>query len=177
MVSCVDLTKEYYQIKLNKLSRKMNAFLVNGKQFQYKRLSFLLKSSGQLCIKVMERTLASKPDFLTINICIHIWMTSSSSVIQEHLHNLEMFIKLFIHHGLTINEKKSRLIRHNITFLGYIVSRDDIKPCSDQLEKIRGIREPKNIKEVQRRTGLQNFYQCIISNFSQNMFAEKACQV
>lgn len=46
-LSTMELTKGFYQIGLDKDSRMLTAFLIGGRQYQFKRLPFGLKISGQ----------------------------------------------------------------------------------------------------------------------------------
>ena len=59
---------------------------------------------------------------------------------------------------MCVNVKKSHFASHEIEYLGYIVSRDSIKPQSEKIPAILALREQQNVKELCRFLGMMKYY-------------------
>ena len=68
--------------------------------------------------------------------------------------------------GLTINHVKSTMRSDEVSFLGYKVSIDGIKPHDRLVKKILNIKPPTNKKELESFVGLVNFYGKFINQFA-----------
>ena len=60
--------------------------------------------------------------------------------------------------GLKINADKSKFCAHETEYLGYILTRDGIKPQSNKIEAILAIHPPTNVKELRRFLGMVQYY-------------------
>lgn len=68
-ISTLDLLSEYWQVPLSKRSREPCSFLINGRNYSYKRLPFGLNISGSEFQKTMDRVLGS-----LLNTCVTIYV-------------------------------------------------------------------------------------------------------
>jgi hypothetical protein len=60
--------------------------------------------------------------------------------------------------GLKVNVEKLTFCALEIEHLGYILTRDGIKPQSNKVQAILGIQLPKNVKELRRFLGMVQYY-------------------
>jgi hypothetical protein len=60
--------------------------------------------------------------------------------------------------GLKVNADKSKFCAHETEYLGYILTRDGIKPQSNKIEAILAIHPPTNVKELRRFLGMVQYY-------------------
>lgn len=151
-----DLTAGYWQIPLAPESRKYTAFLFNGRNYQFKRLPFGLNTSVASFIKCLDAIVQpSSVDFVTLYVD-DILIASRS--FEEHKEHLQYVLNKLKRGGLTVNWEKSKLLQHEINFLGYIISPEGIRANPDKVESIVSFPEPKNIKQLQSFLGVCNFY-------------------
>ena len=68
--------------------------------------------------------------------------------------------------NLTINEKKSVSFSKSVSFLGYEISAEGIKPGSKHVEKLLQLQPPQNVKEVESFIGLINYFGRMIPNYA-----------
>ncbi len=60
--------------------------------------------------------------------------------------------------GLKVNAEKSTFYAIEIEYLGYILTRDGIKPQSNKLQAILAIQPPTNVKQLRHFLGMVQYY-------------------
>ena len=60
--------------------------------------------------------------------------------------------------GISINVSKCEFGKHQIVFLGHLISHDGIKPLPDKVEAIQKYPLPSNVKQLRRFLGMIQFY-------------------
>ncbi|MBW0507227.1 hypothetical protein O181_046942 [Austropuccinia psidii MF-1] len=67
--------------------------------------------------------------------------------------------------------KASKFVFHSssVEYLGYVVSSDDLKMDSSNVQQILNWPQPKNIKALQSFLGFPKFYGCLIENYSKKI--------
>ncbi len=60
--------------------------------------------------------------------------------------------------GLKVNAEKSTFCTLDIEYLGYILTRDGIKPQSNKVQAILTIQPPTNVKELRDFLGMAQYY-------------------
>ncbi len=56
------------------------------------------------------------------------------------------------------NADKSSFCAHEIEYLGYILTREGIKPQPKKVQAIRGLNPPNNVKELRHFLGMVQYY-------------------
>ena len=60
--------------------------------------------------------------------------------------------------GISINVSKYEFGKHQIMFLGHLISHDGIKPLPDKVEAIQKYPLPNNVKQLRHFLGMIQFY-------------------
>ena len=76
----------------------------------------------------------------------------------EHCEHLRLLFERLKHYGVVINPAKCVFGMNEITFLGYTVNQDGIKPMSERVDAILKFPKPATIKILKRFLGMVNFY-------------------
>ncbi len=71
----------------------------------------------------------------------------SRSSLEDHLKKLEDVLRHLSNAGLKVNTEKSTFCTLEIEYLGYILTRDGIKPQSNKVQAILAIQLPTNVKQ------------------------------
>ncbi len=92
-------------------------------------------------------------------------MTTRSSL-KDHLEKLEEVLRRLCNAGLKVNEEKSTFCTLEIEYLGYILTRDGIKPQSNKVQAILAIKLPKNVRELRHFLGMVQYYRDLWARWS-----------
>jgi hypothetical protein len=76
----------------------------------------------------------------------------------DHLDKLKLVLTRLRAAGLKVNADKSKFCAHETEYLGYILTRDGIKPQTNKIEAILAINPPTNVKELRRFLGMVQYY-------------------
>eukprot|EP00804_Cyclotella_cryptica_P013932 CCRYP_002440-RA/>CCRYP_002440-RA protein AED:0.42 eAED:0.42 QI:61/-1/1/1/-1/0/1/0/106 len=63
--------------------------------------------------------------------------------------------------GLTVNARKSSFCAVETEYLGYVLSRDGIKPQTKKVQAILALAPPQNVKQLRRFLGMVHYYRDI----------------
>ena len=79
-------------------------------------------------------------------------------ILDEHLQKMEIVLTRLRDAGLKVNAAKSLFCAHEIEYLGYILTRDGIKPQPKKVQAILTLNLPNNVKELRHFLGMVQYY-------------------
>ncbi len=82
----------------------------------------------------------------------------SRSSLEDHLEKLEEVLRRLCNAGIKVNAEKSTLCTLEIEYLGYILTREGIKPQSNKVQAILAIQPPQNVKELRHFLGMVQYH-------------------
>ncbi len=131
------LTRGYYTIRLDPDASKICTVIFPWGKYSYKRLPMGI--AGSLYIfqdKILELmdSLEFVRAYLDNLLCI------SKLSLEDHLGKLEMVLWRLCNAGLKVNAAKSTFCTLEIEYLGYVLTRDGIKPQSNMVQAILAIK-------------------------------------
>jgi hypothetical protein len=78
----------------------------------------------------------------------------SRSSLEDHLEKLEEVLRHLCNAGLKVNAENLTFCNLEIEYLGYLLTRDGIKPQSNKVQAILTIQPPTNVKEHRHFLGM-----------------------
>ncbi len=80
--------------------------------------------------------------------------------LEDHLAKLREVLRRLREAGLKVNAIKSHFCTHNIEYLGYILTREGIKPQPKKVQAILVLvlNPPNNVKELWHFLGMEQYY-------------------
>ena len=76
---------------------------------------------------------------------------------EDHKDHLDQTTKTLSDAGLKLNKAKCEIEKEEIEFLGYIISKDGVRPDPGKVEAVVKMAEPTNVAELRRMLGMVNF--------------------
>ena len=162
--SVIDMSRGYFQVPLKKEDRQKTAFSANGKLWQWKVMCLGLCNAPSTFTRLMDLVLNG----LTFKYCL-VYLDDTivySKSFEEHVCHLNEIFSRLIKAGLKLNPDKCIFASDEVSYLGFIVTTEGIKPDPDKVKAINDLEFPKNPKEMLRFLGTANFYRDFIHKFS-----------
>ncbi len=78
--------------------------------------------------------------------------------LEDHLEKLEEVLRQLCDAGLKVNAAKLPFCALEIEYLGYVLTRDSIKPQSNNLQAILTIKPPTGVRQLRHFLGMVEYY-------------------
>ena len=78
--------------------------------------------------------------------------------LEDHLDKLEVVLRQLRNAGLKVNAAKSTFCALEIEYLGYVLTRDGIKPQSNKVQAILAIKPPTGVRQLRHFLGMVQYY-------------------
>jgi hypothetical protein len=111
-------------------------------------------------MKSMEYVRAYLDDLLCI----------SKFSLEDHLGKLDEVLRGLCNAGLKVNSAKSTFCALKKEYLGYVLTRDGIKPQSNNVQAILAIKLPTGVRQLRHFLGMVQYYRELWARWS-NMLA------
>ncbi len=79
--------------------------------------------------------------------------------LDEHLQKMKTVLTRLRDAGLKVNAAKSSFCAHEIEYLGYILTREGIKPQPKKVQTILMLSPPNKVQELRHFLGMVQYYQ------------------
>ncbi len=93
-----------------------------------------------------------------VRACMDDLLIITRGILDEHLQKMETVLTRLHNARLKINAAKSLFCAHEIEYLGYILTRDGIKPQPKKVHAILMLNLPNNVKELRNFLGMAQYY-------------------
>lgn len=166
-ISTLDLKQGYCQIPfLKQKSRQYTAFTVPGRGlFQWKVMPFGLHSAPATFQRALDNIIRPEMERTAIVYLDDIIILGDS--FQNHLHKLKVVLDKLKQANLQINAEKCTFCRHELKYLGHVVSRYGIHTDLDKVAAIEQLTPPTTVKQVRQFIGMASWYRRFIQDFSE----------
>ena len=150
--SKIDLDYAYRQAKLSKEAAKHCVFSIIGGDFtghyRFKKGFYGLSDIPTVFQDYIDKVLEFKtPVWLNDIICV------TNGTIDEHEQEVREVLNKLQNAGYRASEKKTELFKQELTWLGYHINQNGVKPIKNKTEAITKLSAPKNPKELKSFLG------------------------
>ena len=153
--TALDLNMGYYTIRLDPDASKICTIIFPWGKYSYQRLPMGIAGSPDIFQAKMSELMAAL-EFVRTYLDDLLCITKGS--LDDHLDKLRMVLTKLQEAGLRINAEKSKFCAHETEYLGYVLSRDGIKPQTNKVKSILALTPPTNVKELRRFLGMVQYY-------------------
>ena len=165
--SSFDATSGFHSVKMHDATKELTAFITHEGLYEWNVLPFGLANSPAVYQRFMNAAFAGITwKYLLVfvdDLCVY------SQTFEQHCERLgEVFARARAA-GVFFNPPKCHILRPQIDFLGFHVTREGIKPQKRIVEKLEGIKTPRTKKEMQQWVGLAQFVAQFVEKFSRRV--------
>ena len=146
-MSKIDLNYAYGQAKLSAEASRYCVFSIIGGEFtghyRFKKCFYGLADIPTVFQEHIDRVLEFKsPVWLDDIICV------TNGTIEEHERDLREVLTKLQEAGYRASERKTELFKKELTWLGYLINQNGVKPIQDKTDAITKLKAPTNTKEL-----------------------------
>lgn len=161
----IDLRNGFFHVPVEDSSRKYTAFITQSGTYEFLKTPFGLCNAPA----VFQRFINCIFHELIKNKMVLAYMDDliipGRSEI-ECLTNLKKVLQLSAEYGLEINWKKCQFLTTKVEYLGTIIENGKMTPSEDKIMAVKKMKNPTNIKQLQRFLGLTGYFRKYIENYA-----------
>lgn len=162
--SSCDLASGYWQVKLREADMEKLAFTSSYGLYEWKRLPFGFRNSPAIFQRAIRQILHKHQISFALNYFDDIIIFSQN--FEEHLEHLKKIFQIFHLENIKLKLSKCQFAQTKIKFLGYEIENGSFSPANANIETIKKLIPPRNVKELQRFLGSINVYHKFIPNYA-----------
>jgi hypothetical protein len=154
----------YWRVEVAEQDREKTAFCTSEGLYEFNVMPFGLCNAPATFQRLMDLILAGLSWSQCLVFIDDIIILGSTFI--HHLHNLQAVFQCLRQANLKLHPKKCSLLRHQVKFLGHIVTRDGVSADPCKVEKVVNWPVPTSTKEIQQFLGLSSYYRRFIKGFA-----------
>lgn len=161
----VDLRAGFHQIPLSHEAQQKCSFSCHKGKFSYRVLPYGLKNAPNIFSDVVTRLLKGLEGFALAY--IDDILIFSCGDINDHINKVEQVLNRLKEHKLKLKLEKCYWAQTSVQYLGFIITRDGIKPVDDKIKAIRSLKPPTSVKLARSYLGCIGWYRRFIPRFAE----------
>ena len=151
----LDLNMGYYHIELSPFSKTLCTIVFPFGKYEYQHLPMGLCNSPDIFMENMSDLMR---DLEYVRAYIDDIAIFTCASWEDHVEKIDIVLQRLKDTGLKVNGLKSHFGMPEVEYLGYMLTREGIKPVQKKVQGIIDIAPPKNIKQLRSFLGAVNYY-------------------
>lgn len=164
-LSSMDMVHGYHQIEIEEKDREKTAFITFQGLYEYTKMPMGISNAGFCWQRMIEICLANilwKNAFAYLDDVLVV-----SKTFEEHLVHLQQVFNRFRKANLKVKLRKCKFLREELPFLGYVVTKDGLRPDPAKVDRVNNYPRPNSVTELRTFLGMISYYRRYLDSFSQ----------
>jgi len=89
-----------------------------------------------------------------------------ADTLETHEHKLSEIFKRLDEHNLKLQPDKCNFLRHEVVYLGHVISKEGVKPDPSKISAVSKFPIPRTPTDIKSFLGLAGYYRKFIPNFA-----------
>lgn len=164
--SILDQDKVYHQGFIAEGSRQFTGFITPWGLCEWVCIPFGLSNAPAAFQRSMEEMLGPLRDecclpYLDDVLCF-------AKTFEEHVEAIRKVLQALQRHGVKLRPEKCELFRHEVRYVGRLVSAEGVKIDPRDMDAVRTLmkKQPQTVGDVRKLTGFLGYYRLYIQDFS-----------
>ncbi len=163
-ITVFDAKSGYWQLGLKEESRWLSSFAYDGGIYEWCRLPFGLRTSGNTFCRCVQTILGPIRDFCfafvdDMSVCSNEW--------EQHLLYVRLYLTEIRKSGLTLSLKKCSFAQSEVHFVGHIIGSGRHRPDGEKLATVSDLNRPITKKDVRRMVGFFSYFRSYIPHLAE----------
>ena len=157
-LSKIDLKAAYQQIPMARESKKYTVFAVPGSGlWQFTRMPFELTNAPMTFQRLIDSLLGAELEPHVFGYLDDIIVTTET--FEEHLKWVEVVLNKLVDARLKVNREKCEFCCSSVTYLGFLLDQDGLRPDPDRGTALLNYPTPTNLRQLRGFLGIVNWYE------------------
>ena len=145
----------YYTIKLDKSAQKICTIVTPVGKYAYLRLPMGINCAPDIFQAKMNNLMSGLEYVKTY---LDDLLILSNGTFEDHLSKVGTVLQRLSSAGLKVHRKKSIFGNSSVDYLGYVITREGLRPQQKRIQAILDLAVPKTVKGVRSVLGILNYY-------------------
>lgn len=164
-LSALDMSAGFTHVVVHPDDRKYLSYVTVNGQYQFKRLTFGLRSAPVIFQRIIFNILR-KHNLLSFSLNYFDDIAVWSKDFESHLKHLRQVFECFRQENILLKRSKCHFAQLKVIFLGHWIGQNQIRPVNSNISAIQNYPAPKNLKTLRRFIGKVTYYHRFIPNRS-----------
>ncbi|UYV83466.1 K02A2.6-like [Cordylochernes scorpioides] len=165
MFTSLDIKHAYWHIPIAETHKDKTAFVCQQGCYEWNRMPYGLKNGPSIFNRIIPNILQKFNIQYALNYFDDIIVFSKD--FQEHLQHLDHILNALKQENIKLNFNKCQFFQNEIHFLGYTIKNGTYTPSNANIEAIKKLYRPYNMKTLQSFLGSINVYHKFIPHYAQ----------
>ncbi|UYV76585.1 hypothetical protein LAZ67_14001278, partial [Cordylochernes scorpioides] len=162
--SCLDILSAYWTVSLHEKDQYMTCFTTTEGSYQWCRLPFGLRTAPAIFNRILSSILQKYDLKNVISYFDDILVFSNDT--QSHLEHLKEIFEILQKEGIQLRKEKCLFFMKKINYLGYEIFGDQMSPSGINVDIIKSLPPPRNVRCLRSFLGSVTHYAKFINHFN-----------